>query len=149
VVRSQVGDRYVAEKMRETGATLGGESSGHIIFSDISRAGDGLLAALKVLEVMLATGKPLSELRRVLKKFPQATKNLRVREKRKLADLPKLTTTIAALERELAADGRVLVRYSGTEAKLRLLVEGPTDAAVTGGIARLEAAAREELQVIE
>jgi len=149
VVRSQVGDRYVAEKMRETGATLGGESSGHIIFSDISRAGDGLLAALKVLEVMLATGRPLSELRGVLKKFPQATKNLRVREKRALSTLPKFTETIAALERDLGAEGRVLVRYSGTEAKLRLLVEGPTAAAVTTGIARLEAAARDELQVIE
>ena len=147
VVRSQVGDRYVAEKMRETGATLGGESSGHIIFSDISRSGDGLLAALKTIEVMLATGKPLSELRRVLKKFPQATKNLRVREKRDLATLPKLTAAIETLERELGDDGRVLVRYSGTEPKLRLLVEGPTDAVVSAGIARLENAARDELEV--
>ena len=149
VARSQVGDRYVAEKMRELGATLGGESSGHIIFSDISRAGDGLLAALKTIEVMLATNKPLSELRRVLKKFPQATKNLRVREKRALPTLPKLTAAITTLERELADNGRVLVRYSGTEAKLRLLVEGPTDAIVNDGIARLEATARGELQVIE
>jgi phosphoglucosamine mutase len=148
VVRSQVGDRYVSEKMRETGATLGGESSGHIIFRDISRGGDGLLAALQTIEVMLATGRPLSELRRVLKKFPQAAKSLRVREKRDLARLPKLAAAIAALERELGDKGRVLVRYSGTEAKLRLLVEGPTDAAVTAGLARLEAAAREELQVI-
>ncbi|MDR1010174.1 MAG: phosphoglucosamine mutase [Opitutaceae bacterium] len=147
VVRSDIGDRYVAEKMRETGATLGGESSGHIIFPDISSAGDGLLASLKVIEVMLATGRPLSELRRVLEKFPQAAKNLRVREKIPLARLPRLAAAIAALEKQLGSDGRVLVRYSGTETKLRLLVEGPTDASVRSGIDALEAAARLELEV--
>ncbi len=147
VVRSGIGDRYVAEKMRETGATLGGESSGHIICSDISSAGDGLLASLKVIEVMLATGKPLSQLRHGLKKFPLATKNLRVREKIPFARLPQLTAAIAALEKQLDPDGRVLVRYSGTEAKLRLLVEGPTDAAVTAGIESLESAARIGLEV--
>ncbi|WP_236919025.1 phosphoglucosamine mutase [Ereboglobus luteus] len=146
VVRSNVGDRYVAEKMRENGATLGGESSGHIIYSEISSTGDGLLAALKVLEVMLATGKPLSELRQGLKKFPQATINLRVREKIPLARLPKLSAAIAALEHELGDRGRVLVRYSGTEAKLRLLVEGPSDAIVRAGAETLESAARSELE---
>lgn len=147
VVRSNIGDRYVAEKMRETGATLGGESSGHIIFSEISSAGDGLLASLKVIEVMLATGKPLSALRQGLKKFPQATKNLRVREKIPLSKLPRLTAAIAGVEKQLGAEGRVLVRYSGTEAKLRILVEGPTDAAVRAGMESLETAARAELEV--
>lgn len=147
VVRSNVGDRYVAEKMRETGATLGGESSGHIIFSDVSGTGDGLLAALKVIEVMLDTGKPLSELRRALEKFPQATKNLRVREKIPLAKLPKLSAAIVALEKRLGSEGRVLVRYSGTEPKLRLLVEGRDGDAVRAGLAELDAAASAELDV--
>jgi phosphoglucosamine mutase len=148
VERSAVGDRYVIEKMLATGATLGGESSGHVIFSKISRTGDGLVAALKVLEVMRETGRPLSELRKGLKKFPQATASLRVREKLSLAALPGLSGEIAALERELGAAGRVLVRYSGTEAKLRLLVEGPSGAAVKSGLARLDAAARRELDLV-
>ncbi|OAM87739.1 phosphoglucosamine mutase [Termitidicoccus mucosus] len=148
VERSAVGDRYVIEKMLATGATLGGESSGHVIFSDISRTGDGLVAALKVLEVMLETGRPLSELRKGLKKFPQATSSLRVREKLPLDALPPLSGEIAALERELGAEGRVLVRYSGTETKLRLLVEGPTAAAVKSGLARLDTAARQALEVV-
>lgn len=148
VARTSVGDRYVIERMLADGATLGGESSGHIICSDVSPTGDGLVAALKVIEVMLATGQPLSELRRRLKKFPQLTGALRVKEKRPLAELPGLTATIKAVENELGAQGRVLVRYSGTEAKLRLLVEGPTDGIVRGALDRLEASVRSELEVV-
>ncbi len=147
VVRTAVGDRYVSEALRREGATLGGESSGHVIFSEISPTGDGLVAALKVMEVMLATGQPLSQLRRVLRKFPQRTAALRVREKRPLDSLPGLVATIQALETELGATGRVLVRYSGTESKLRLLIEGPSESAVQDGLARLEAAVRAELVV--
>lgn len=145
VLRTAVGDRYVLERMLATGATLGGESSGHIVCSEISPTGDGLVAALKVIAVMLATGKPLSELRRVLKKFPQLSTALKVREKKPLAAMPRLTAAIAALESELGASGRVLVRWSGTEPKLRLLVEGPTVDTVRAGLARLEAEARKEL----
>ncbi len=138
VLRTNVGDRYVIERMRAEGATLGGESSGHIICSEISPTGDGLVAALKVIEVMLAIGKPLSELRRVLQKFPQLTAAIQVRERRPLESLPAVSATIRLLERELGGQGRVLVRYSGTEAKLRLLVEGPGDAIVQAALQRLQ-----------
>lgn len=149
VARTAVGDRYVIERMLAEGATLGGESSGHIICADISPTGDGLVAALKVIEVMLETGRPLSVLRRALRKFPQATRNLKVREKRELNSCVSLSREIAALETELGARGRVLVRFSGTEAKLRLLVEGPTDTVVAEGITRLAKAAEFDLQVVQ
>ena len=148
VHRTAVGDRYVIAGMLEKQATLGGESSGHIICSEISPTGDGLVAALKVIEVMLATGKPLSVLRRALKKFPQLTAALMVREKLPLEGLPNLAAACIALEEELGQQGRVLVRYSGTEPKLRLLVEGPTTVRVQVGMARLSAAARADLDVI-
>jgi phosphoglucosamine mutase len=147
VLRTNVGDRYVIQRMIAEGATLGGESSGHIICSEISPTGDGLVAALKVIEVMRANGKPLSVLRGVLRKFPQVTAALKVRDKKPLAMLPGLSGVISALERELGSKGRVLVRYSGTEPKLRLLVEGPDDSTVSEAIARLESAARAELDV--
>ncbi len=148
VVRTSVGDRYVIERMAAEGATLGGESSGHIICSDVSPTGDGLVAALKIVEVMLATGQPLSELKRVLTKFPQLTSALKVKEKIPLEQLSKVKDTIQSLEAELGTRGRVLVRYSGTEAKLRLLIEGPSDAVVQQGMARLDAAVRSELTVL-
>ena len=147
VLRTAVGDRYVGERMFAEGATLGGESSGHMIFSEISPTGDGLVAALKVIEVMRATGRPLSELRRVLKKSPQATAALQVREKKPLDALPALTAAVAALEAELGARGRVLVRWSGTEPKLRLLVEGEHEAQVKAGLEKLVAAARAGLEI--
>jgi phosphoglucosamine mutase len=148
VCRTSVGDRYVIERMLEEGATLGGESSGHIICAEISPTGDGLVAALKVIEVMLATGKPLSELRRVMTKYPQLSLALQVREKKPLEMLPTLRSVIQALESELGAKGRVLVRYSGTESKLRLLVEGPTNEIVHDGISRLKSAVHTDLEVM-
>lgn len=148
VARTSVGDRYVIERMLATGATLGGESSGHIICADTSPTGDGLVAALKVIEVMLADGRPLSELRKVLKKFPQITRNLKVRERRELTDCPALSKAIAALEAELGERGRVLVRFSGTEAKLRLLVEGYSDEVIGAGMEKLMQAAGTDLQII-
>ncbi len=148
VLRTNVGDRYVIERMLAEGATLGGESSGHIICSEVSPTGDGLVAALKVIEVMLATGHPLSELRKALRKFPQRTAALKVREKKPLVELAAVQQAIAEVENGFGASGRVLVRYSGTEAKLRLLVEGPDEAAVASAIARLEEAVRKDLDVI-
>ncbi len=148
VERTAVGDRYVIERMLATGATLGGESSGHIICADTSATGDGLVAALKVIEVMLAGGQALSELRKALRKFPQATRNLKVQEKRDLRDCPALTQAISELESELGSQGRVLVRFSGTEAKLRLLVEGFSDEVTRGGLERLVQAAGVDLKVV-
>ncbi|MCB1106290.1 MAG: phosphoglucosamine mutase, partial [Cephaloticoccus sp.] len=148
VFRTNVGDRYVIERMRSEGALLGGESSGHIVCADVSPTGDGLIAALRVLAMMLRTGEPLSVLRRVLRKFPQVTQALKVREKRDLSLCPSLTAAIQELEARLGEAGRVLVRYSGTEPKLRLLVEAASDAEAAQGLAALEAAAKHDLAVL-
>jgi len=148
VLRTAVGDRYVIERMRAEGAALGGESAGHVICGEVSPTGDGLVAALRVLGIMVTSGRPLSDLRRGLTKFPQRTAALRVREKRPLESLPMLGACSTALEAELGERGRLLIRYSGTEPKLRLLVEGPNDEVVRAAMARLEAAVRADLEVI-
>lgn len=145
VLRTDIGDRYVAEKMREVGASLGGESSGHIICDDMGPTGDGLGAALKVLQTMLSTGQPLSRLRLALRKFPQRAGAMRVARKPAIAECPALAAAMARLEAELGEEGRLLVRYSGTEPKLRLLVEGTSDAIVEDAYQRLQAAAKQDL----
>ena len=121
--RAQVGDRFVVERMRRDGYCLGGEQSGHLIFLDSSTTGDGALAALKVLEIMKRTGKPLSELKKAIRLFPQTLLNLTVKERKPLEGLPAYQKALAACEAELSGKGRIFVRYSGTEAKLRILVE--------------------------
>jgi len=124
VLRTKVGDRYVIEAMMKQDLNVGGEQSGHMIFRDFSTTGDGVVSALQILRIMVETGKPLSELKKCLKKYPQAQRNLRVREKRPLEQLPAVLQLVAEAERELAGAGRVLLRYSGTEPKIRLLIEG-------------------------
>ncbi len=124
VVRTKVGDRYVIEEMMKHDLNVGGEQSGHMIFRDFSTTGDGIVSALQILRIMVETGQPLSELRKLLKKYPQAQRNLKVREKRPLEELPHVTKLVEEAERELAGAGRVLLRYSGTEPKIRLLIEG-------------------------
>jgi len=144
VLRTATGDRQVIARMRAEGATLGGETSGHIVCGDLSPTGDGLVAALRVLEVMRRRGEPLSQLRRQWERFPQRTAAIRVRARPPLANLPVLSAAIATLEASLAGRGRILVRYSGTEPLLRLLVEGPADADVAAGLGQLAAAVRAE-----
>jgi len=130
VLRTSVGDRYVVEAMRAGNFSIGGEQSGHLIFRDHGTTGDGLLAALQVLRVITESGKPLSELRRVLKKYPQAQRNLRVKAKPPLDSLPEVAHLVKATEAALEGKGRVLLRYSGTEPKVRLLIEGPDEAVI-------------------
>lgn len=124
VVRTGVGDRYVLEAMNERGLNLGGEQSGHIIFADWASTGDGLIAGLQLLRIMQETGEPLSALRQCLKKFPQATRNLRVSQKLPVKELQEAGKIIKETEKKLGAYGRVLLRYSGTEPLIRLLIEG-------------------------
>jgi phosphoglucosamine mutase len=125
VVRTQVGDRYVVEEMRRAGYNFGGEQSGHLLFLDHVTTGDGVCAALNLLAVMLRESRPLSELARCFEPVPQVQLNVPVREKRPLEQLPEVQKAVAAVEKALDGDGRVLVRYSGTENKARVLVEGP------------------------
>jgi phosphoglucosamine mutase len=130
VVRSKVGDRYVVEKMRGGGYNFGGEQSGHLVFLAHSTTGDGIIGALKILATVLRRQKPLSELASALQPYPQALVNVPVKQKTALKDLPEVTAVIQDVERKLRRDGRVLVRYSGTEPKARVLVEGPEPLAV-------------------
>jgi phosphoglucosamine mutase len=128
MLRSNVGDKYVLEEMKKTGALLGGEQSGHIIFRDgEATTGDGLLTALRVMEIMVRTGKPLHELVEDLKVFPQMIQNIRVREKVPFAQVPAVQQAIAAAEQELSGNGRVVVRYSGTEALARVMIEAESE----------------------
>lgn len=130
LVRTAVGDRYVLEEMLQRGANLGGEQSGHVIFLDDSPTGDGLLTALKILTILSERGVGLDELVADLKVFPQVLKNLRVREKRPLEELPAVQQAIREAIAALGERGRVIVRYSGTELLLRIMVEAETDADV-------------------
>jgi phosphoglucosamine mutase len=128
MLRANVGDKYVLEEMLKTGAILGGEQSGHIIFRDgEATTGDGLLTALRVMEIMARSRKSLADLIGDLKVFPQTIQNIRVREKIPFVQVPEIQRTIEAAERELNGNGRVVVRYSGTEALARVMVEAESE----------------------
>jgi phosphoglucosamine mutase len=128
MLRANVGDKYVLEEMLKTGATLGGEQSGHIIFRDgDATTGDGLLTALRLMDIIVRSGKPLADLVADLKVFPQKIQNVRVREKVPFAQMPAIQTAIELAEKELAGRGRVVVRYSGTEALARVMVEAESE----------------------
>jgi phosphoglucosamine mutase len=139
MLRANVGDKYVLEEMLKTGATLGGEQSGHIIFRDgQGTTGDGLLTALRVMDVIVRSGRSLAELVSDLKVLPQKIQNVRVREKIPFAQVPEVQRAIEAAERELDGNGRVVVRYSGTEALARVMVEAESEEKMrelTAGIA--------------
>jgi phosphoglucosamine mutase len=125
MIRTPVGDKYVLEEMLRRGAVLGGEQSGHIIFHQYATAGDGMLTALRVFEVMRETGAGLDELTAELQVYPQRLVNVRVRERKPLEDVPGVVAEIRAAENAFGDAGRVLVRFSGTEPLARVMVEGP------------------------
>ncbi|MDK3161885.1 phosphoglucosamine mutase [Kamptonema cortianum] len=124
VIRTQVGDRYVIEEMMNNDYNLGGEQSGHIIFRDYSTTGDGLVSALQIFQIMKESGKRLSDLRACMRRYPQEIKSVKVKSKPPLESIPGLSDEIEAVKKELAGKGRVFLRYSGTEPKIRLLIEG-------------------------
>ncbi len=146
VVRTDVGDRNVASQMRAIGASLGGESSGHIILNNYSTTGDGLLAALYLLRILKESGRTLGELRADIPLLPQVTGNLLVKEKLPLRGCEHLRSEQNAIEAEIGEKGRVMTRYSGTEPKLRFLVEASTLEECESHLARLMAAARKDLR---
>jgi phosphoglucosamine mutase len=127
MLRAAVGDKYVLEQMLATNAALGGEQSGHIIFSGRSTTGDGLLTALLLLDIVHRSGKSLSELIADLKVFPQVIVNVKVREKKPLDTIAAVAAAIAAAEKELADSGRVVIRYSGTESLARVMIEAESE----------------------
>jgi phosphoglucosamine mutase len=145
MLRTPVGDKYVLEEMLRTGATLGGEQSGHIIFHEYATTGDGMLTALRVFEVMRQAGAGLDELTADLKVCPQLLVNVRVKERKPLEDLPNVTAEIRAAEASFGDTGRVLVRFSGTEPLARVMVEGPDQERVEDFANRIASQIRAEL----
>jgi phosphoglucosamine mutase len=145
VVKTQVGDRNVLDRMRESGATLGGEQSGHVIFLEHATTGDGLVTALQIARAMTVTGKSLSELASVMTCHPQVLVNVRVTGKERIAESPVLAAAVAAEEEALGASGRVLVRPSGTERLVRVMVEASDLRAAQASADRLVAVVEREL----
>lgn len=145
LVRTPVGDRYVAEAMRANGYALGGEQSGHLIFSNYGTTGDGLLAALQVLRIMQESGRTLSELAGLLDLFPQVLINVPVKEKKALEECNQIQKASADAEKALKGRGRVLLRYSGTESLLRVMVEGENEDKVKSLAEKVVEAVKKEL----
>jgi phosphoglucosamine mutase len=148
IVRAGVGDRYVLEQMLAHDLNVGGEQSGHVILRDHNTTGDGLVTALELLRIIKTSGQPLSQLRLDMKKYPQLLVNVIVRARIPLDQLPEVTGTVAALEQELGSNGRILLRYSGTEPKIRLLVETRDEALLQPTADRVLASIRKYLAVL-
>jgi phosphoglucosamine mutase len=147
LVRTNVGDKYVLEEMLRRGAAIGGEQSGHTIFSEWATTGDGLLTAIRVLEIMQATGQTLDELVADFVSYPQRLINIYVREKQPLDRIPSVGSAIAQAEKAMGADGRVLVRYSGTELMARVMVEAATKSQVDEHATAIADAIRAEIGI--
>jgi phosphoglucosamine mutase len=145
VIRTSVGDRYVVEALRAEGLSFGGEQSGHLIFMEHATTGDGVVAALQVIAIMVAEQRALSELTHVMQRVPQLLESIKLPARRPLEQMPALTSRIGAAEKQLGRDGRVLVRWSGTEAKLRLMVEGPDPLVLKALVDDMADAARKDL----
>ena len=145
LVRTQVGDRYVVEAMREGGYNVGGEQSGHLIFLDHASTGDGIVAALQVLAIAVRSGKPVSELaKNAMDRVPQVLENVTLSSRKALEDMRQLASATAKVKDALGADGRVLVRWSGTEPKLRIMLEGPNEAKLRTWAKDLASAAKKD-----
>jgi phosphoglucosamine mutase len=142
---SKVGDRFVLEDMKRLGAVLGGEESGHMIFLEHQTTGDGILTALQLIAAMLREDKPLSELAGIMAVYPQKLINVAVKQKPDLADVPEVAEAVKAVESKLGDEGRVLIRYSGTENLCRIMVEGPTEAVTESHCTRIAKAVRKAL----
>ena len=146
LVRTQVGDRYVVEAMREGGFNLGGEQSGHLIFLDHCTTGDGIVAALQVVALMLRSGKPLSELaREAMVRVPQVLENVLLPGRRPLEEMKQLAREEARIKGALGKDGRILIRWSGTEPKLRIMLEGPDESRIKAWAHELADAAKKDV----
>ena len=146
LVRTAVGDRYVVEEMRKNGYNFGGEQSGHLVFAEHTTTGDGIVASLQVLTTLLREQKPLSELAAVMQRVPQLLENITLPERRAISEMPLLSKQISQVEKLLGKSGRVLVRWSGTEPKLRLMVEGPEPKRLKDLVQELASAARRDLR---
>jgi phosphoglucosamine mutase len=145
MLRAPVGDRYVLEEMLQHDAALGGEQSGHILLPHLATTGDGLLTALVVLDLIARSGQSLDELTADLKVFPQVIVNVKVREKKPLDAIPSVAASIRAAEEALRDTGRVVIRYSGTEALARVMIEAEDEATMNKHAEAIAAAIRAEL----
>ncbi|MBU0504521.1 MAG: phosphoglucosamine mutase [bacterium] len=146
LIRTQVGDRYIIEKMRKENISFGGEPSGHIIFHYHNTTGDGIIAALQVLAIMQRSQKPLSELIKEIPLYPQVSTKIHVQDKIPLEDLPAMQQALKELDCQLKGKGRAVVRYSGTEPVLRLMIEGEDEALINGELTKLITVAEATLQ---
>ncbi|MDF2962088.1 MAG: glmM [Paenibacillus sp.] len=143
--KTAVGDRYVMEEMRKGGYNLGGEQSGHVIFLDYNTTGDGILTALQLMDTLVQSGKSLSELKQIMRKYPQKLVNVRVADKSRWKDNPSIEVAIRKVEEELGDNGRVLVRPSGTESLIRVMAEGPDKAQVEAYVQDIASVIEREL----
>ena len=145
LIRTSVGDKYVMEEMVKRGYALGGEQSGHIIFADHLFTGDGLATALKVLRIMAQSGRELADLAGQLVTYPQVLVNVRVKQRSDYLQVPAIAAVIQRVDAALAGHGRLLIRYSGTEPLLRIMLEGKDQAEIRGWADEIASVVKEQL----